>query len=388
MPVDNRYHLFVSHSSTDREVSRVRCHLRKFIAEIESLLARKLGLGKVDRLCFIDERCIECGDEWRPALSDAARTARALVCFVSPNYLQSEWCGKELQVFLDRQSRMQTNSSSQKKTWIFPILWESFSASTPLPERLSAFQLCTPDRSGELKSRGFSYYRRCGSTEQKNRYVESLADLFAGRFEDTPDGLESQTTPLMLQEVANAFKVRAAEQPYGLQLILSPRANRILRDRVRESSFPEVTQAIDGSVTFADVRPEGTGEIRRTPLFVVTVEDDEEGIDQALAHHRSSQKSLKKPPLIQITSTSESGTPALRERWARLMSEFELMSCPADSVAEFIQKHAVRLRRERIAGDCGVAAKDDELRRAADDQGIPVKVAPILSFGRTMGTQS
>jgi len=102
MPVDNRHHLFASHSSADREATPGRCHLRKFISEIELLVARKLGLGKVDNLIFVDERCIECGDKWGTVLSDAARTSRALMCFVSPNYLQSEWCGKELQVFLDR----------------------------------------------------------------------------------------------------------------------------------------------------------------------------------------------------------------------------------------------------------------------------------------------
>ena len=145
MPVDNRYHLFASHSSADREATPRRCHLRKFITEIESLVARKLGLGKVESLIFVDERGIECGDEWRAVLSEAVRTSRALVCFVSPNYLQSDWCGKELQVFLDRQSGMQTKDATKKTTWIFPILWEQLYTSEVLPERLAALQLRTPD---------------------------------------------------------------------------------------------------------------------------------------------------------------------------------------------------------------------------------------------------
>ncbi len=362
--------------------------LAKFITEIESLVARKLGLGRVESLIFVDERGIECGDEWRTVLSDAARTSRALVCFVSPNYLQSDWCGKELQVFLDRQSRMQTNGASENITWIFPILWEQFYTPAVLPERLSALQLRTPDGSGQLKSRGFAYYHRCGSREQKKRFVESLAELFAGRFALAPEGLESLSTPLTLQEVANAFQVQAAEQPYSLQLILSPSADNFLRDRGRESLLPEVARAIDGSVTFADLHLEAIDEFRRTPLFVVTVEDDWEGIQQALTKYRSSQAGLRKPPLVQMTSTSESGNPVPGERSLHLMSEFELMSCPADSIAEFIQKHTVRLRQERIAGDRGAAAKDDELRRAAGDKGIPVNVAPILSTGRPLGTQS
>jgi hypothetical protein len=63
---------------------------------------------------------------------------------------------------------------------------------------------------------------------------------------------------------------------------------------------------------------------------------------------------LRKPPLVQMTSTSESRAPSSGERYSHLMSEFELMSCPADSIAEFIQKHTVRLRQRGSPATLGL----------------------------------
>jgi len=57
MPVDNRHHLFASHSSADREATPGRCHLRKFISEIELLVARKLGLVQRKVPCTLPAPC-------------------------------------------------------------------------------------------------------------------------------------------------------------------------------------------------------------------------------------------------------------------------------------------------------------------------------------------
>src|SRR5262249_31558157 len=49
---------------------------------------------------FVDRTNIQAGQDWPDALAAALQTAETIVCMYSASYFQSEYCGKEMQVFL------------------------------------------------------------------------------------------------------------------------------------------------------------------------------------------------------------------------------------------------------------------------------------------------
>jgi hypothetical protein len=79
---------------------------------------------------FVDRTNILPGQEWPDALAEALRTAHTMVCLYSPAYFQSEYCGKEMQVFLDRRRNYIRVNAGKKPANIIPVLWH------PVPWRI------------------------------------------------------------------------------------------------------------------------------------------------------------------------------------------------------------------------------------------------------------
>ena len=61
---------------------------------------------------------------------------KMLVCLISPNYLGSTWCGRELEIFLQR---LASQNPAAPKPYIFPVWWELLPGRS-LPPKLSAYQ--------------------------------------------------------------------------------------------------------------------------------------------------------------------------------------------------------------------------------------------------------
>nr|WP_067538639.1 toll/interleukin-1 receptor domain-containing protein [Nocardia crassostreae] len=85
--------MFISHSSADREwAQEIR---RWLIAEGHEVF---LDLHPVDGLVV--------GEEWEPRLHERLRWADAVVCVITPAFLQSVWCAAELSIAKERSSRL------------------------------------------------------------------------------------------------------------------------------------------------------------------------------------------------------------------------------------------------------------------------------------------
>ena len=79
---------------------------------------------------FVDQTDIQPGQEWPDELAEALRTARTLVCLYSPAYFQTEYCGKEMQVFLERRRKYIDDNAGMKPANIIPVVWQ------PVPYRI------------------------------------------------------------------------------------------------------------------------------------------------------------------------------------------------------------------------------------------------------------
>src|SRR4051812_47156457 len=91
--------------------------LEKFYKRLAKEVGRAKQLSETDA-GFYDQRSIEVGDVWDAKLRDALRTARVMVAICSPSYFTREYCGKELQVCIERVPAGATSTA------IIPVMWD------------------------------------------------------------------------------------------------------------------------------------------------------------------------------------------------------------------------------------------------------------------------
>ena len=92
---------------------------------------------------FIDRSDIRQGEEWPEALAEALRTAQTLVCLYSPSYFESDYCGKEMQVFLERRASYIRSTPGKPPANIIAVAWQPLTRR--VPKTLPDFEITNPN---------------------------------------------------------------------------------------------------------------------------------------------------------------------------------------------------------------------------------------------------
>jgi FxsC-like protein len=187
---------------------------RKFFEDLSNEVRALRELDKKVQVGFFDQR-IDPGEEWEPRLAEALQDSRVLVCAYSPRYFESEYCGKEWQVFrmrrdlYVRQRQAQGQAAAVPPTFIRPVLW------LPLPEnldpestRLQVFR-GTAEEVGNREGLRYVLQRRGSFRKLYTDYINQLArDIVAMRELDLPrlPNLPS------LRDVQSAFTAKGIAQ--------------------------------------------------------------------------------------------------------------------------------------------------------------------------------
>jgi hypothetical protein len=79
------YDLFISYSRRDNDQIRINQFVERIGRDFESIVSRPLRP-------FFDLTEIQGMDDWRHRILQGLRESRLLLAFVSPHYLQSEYC--------------------------------------------------------------------------------------------------------------------------------------------------------------------------------------------------------------------------------------------------------------------------------------------------------
>src|SRR5882762_7109599 len=92
---------FLSYARHDRETApKDKDYVKQFYEDLNrDLLQKKPQPGTAG---FFDDKGIQQGTAWVPVLNQALATCRVLICMYSPAYFQSDYCGKEWEVFSSR----------------------------------------------------------------------------------------------------------------------------------------------------------------------------------------------------------------------------------------------------------------------------------------------
>ena len=110
------YHIFISYpriADKRGHVSDIRAHLEREL---------QIKTGDKDLVVFQDRSKLEGGDRWSEKLENELQVADAFLLLLSPLWLTSNWCRKELQVYLSH------GPAKEIERPIIPLLWEETEA--------------------------------------------------------------------------------------------------------------------------------------------------------------------------------------------------------------------------------------------------------------------
>lgn len=124
-----QYLFFFSYASKNRD-----SYLMQFFEDLYRYvdLSMPLPANGETKVAFIDQRDIESGTEWNPALLEALQNSRMLVCAYSPHYFESDMCSREWHVFRLRHKSYRQNHPNYdaEPIAIKPVMWFPFEQQT------------------------------------------------------------------------------------------------------------------------------------------------------------------------------------------------------------------------------------------------------------------
>jgi FxsC-like protein len=146
------YWFFVSYARQDSEGDG---KLKQFYDDLlnEVLLFEHFPDGEAG---FFDVEGIEFGAPWKEELSRALRTSRVMLSLCSPAYFNSDYCGKEFQVFYERQKAYtRAQKPEEMPHLILPILWGP--PNKGYPELIQNLQYTDPEFPAVYAEQGLKY---------------------------------------------------------------------------------------------------------------------------------------------------------------------------------------------------------------------------------------
>lgn len=126
-------------------------------------------------VAFFDGESIQTGAPWKEELAKGLRTSRLLVAVCSPDYINSDYCGKEFQVFVERLgSYVSINNPQTTPRLILPVIWGTPSGS--LRKVISDFQYTDDEFPRVYAKEGLRYVMQISShKDDYKRIVKRLA---------------------------------------------------------------------------------------------------------------------------------------------------------------------------------------------------------------------
>lgn len=236
----NRW-FFLSHANDNKDR-----YLRKFYQDLNRQVSARSG-ERGDG--FLDETSIELGKRWSDELTGALQDCRTFIPIYSPSYFTSDFCGKEWQIFNNRQDAYTAKLEADKSrpSLVFPVLWIPASLlPKALPEAVSKVQYQHSDL-GEVYAReGLWQLMKVGKyRDQYNTFLAKLAEkvIQAAREHVLPP----DPHPRPADEIESAFHPRANETVRNASKSTNagPRCVQVVFVAGRKDELSEIRQKVE-----------------------------------------------------------------------------------------------------------------------------------------------
>jgi len=212
------YEFFLSYARANNDE-----FLRQFFADLSEAVRLKKGFPQGKAVGFFDQQGLELGLDWDPTLAEALQNSRILVCLYSPAYFNSEYCGREWQVFNQRAELYATSKQSpgglkpESPPVIKPVIWIPLRLEMRVPEAVSRVQYTTGDPQSVHNVQGLRYMRKQYKKYETeyNDFVEQLSDAIL----DAATQYPIPPLPVLpsLKQVQSAFGLAASGEASGFK---------------------------------------------------------------------------------------------------------------------------------------------------------------------------
>lgn len=181
------FRFFLSYSSQNLNDQGL---LAKFYEDLSASVRDRVG--GADDVAFRDRVTIKLGTEWPAALLHALKTSQVLVCLISADYLLSEYCRKELSVFLQRIDRFKREEVQKAESewtranpgqpfrsrpptapFILPVPW--IPSEERLPQALADYQQDDSTFPAQYRARGMLSIAKQSDRDPYNAVIEALS---------------------------------------------------------------------------------------------------------------------------------------------------------------------------------------------------------------------
>src|SRR5947207_1071823 len=157
---------FMSYARFDRETDKFKC-IERFFDDLNEHI-RALKHIREKHAGFFDTRSIEPGELWPDDLGQSLRACHVMVSLYSPAYFDSEYCGKEWEVF---RSRVRA-AYKENPPLILPVMLYPPQDLLPLPEAIADIQYVNDDFPEVYRNEGLRYLMVRDA--QKDNYQDFL----------------------------------------------------------------------------------------------------------------------------------------------------------------------------------------------------------------------
>lgn len=376
--------IFLSHSSKDRNSGSD--HMRKFVNRVRDVVCSKAGIENPDRAVFFDESSIRMGDEWNPALMVAVRTSRMMVCLVSPRFLNSHWCGREVEVFHRRHVRLESEQEPADATgFVFPLIWEVDVRRTSWPQKLSKFQFREAGIPDDYLVDGLAPLIR----KRKWVKVEEVIDIVVKRIAEKlagPGRLPEEAHFDDFDSIANGFD----DEPQPYDLVVIPAVPIGLKADIEKL----VTKAASGLRTCFQILPSEATQpdiqrhIDARQILLAIVDVSESPLNYQVLSNLNSVPSPNLAVLLIDQRVNPGGQPYPIADWAKDLPEGSLqqavreqrvVSCFRDGVEATIEVLVTRTKLALLEKDEGTKVIDAAISADALSRGLSIATAPLLT---------
>lgn len=220
---------FWSYARQDDVLSSGR--LSSLRALLQSELQQQYGREPI--LLFQDQAAIPTGAEWESEIRNNLARSTFLIPIITPNFIQSQWCTREIEIFLEREKQLNAQYKSLNGARrIFPILYID-ADSDPYSDKILA----------ELHRLQWFDFRALRFKDQREEAVQvalgKLASTIRGLLHMRVPSEEDQAAELALHQAEQAEAQRAQEALIEAQRV---EAERIERQRIEDERAERARQ--------------------------------------------------------------------------------------------------------------------------------------------------
>jgi len=209
----------IAFASYANEDGKYDSYLWEFIRDLrkEVRLLNPKGTTSPADCVFFDAASIETGQDWMDRISKSVKGCKVLIAFCSPLFHSSQFCGKEVHVFLSRLKVWQAANTNSLSRCIISVLWKHSATSPAIPSALTNYQFVKHPKDED--GNPITLRVLCKINKYKDEREQFIEDLATAVEEAWSQDLTPMEAIPHFDHIPNAFEDIQVPAPFGIAAV-------------------------------------------------------------------------------------------------------------------------------------------------------------------------